>query len=233
MSDLLVTSGYGHNTREPFVMIEGDHIDSPIQMSPDEARAFAQNLLQAAEGAETDAFIFEFSNNFLEQPETISASDNSELRVFVDGAEVGRWVAGTRNAIMKMPDQRPAPPPHESTISIPRSEMKTIKPSLVLAMISWISVFILGWLIVFDIPPVASAPKFIFLAMLITAVMASAIYSSKVRVTTGDIRVRIGGEIFTGDALTIHELKDGGTFIYVDLSKPNQPSGTGQDKKKK
>ena len=70
---ILVSSGYGGNTRRPFVMIEAEVLDRPLQLSPDEARALAANLLQAAEGAESDAFIFEFVKNELHQNDMTSA----------------------------------------------------------------------------------------------------------------------------------------------------------------
>lgn len=65
MRNILVSSGYGGNTRKPFVMIEADEIDQPIQLSPAEARDLAVNLLQAAEAAEGDAFIVEFTTRQL------------------------------------------------------------------------------------------------------------------------------------------------------------------------
>lgn len=56
---LVVSAGYGMNTKSPFVEIESADIDRPIQMLPEEARAFAMNLLGAADSAESDAFIVE------------------------------------------------------------------------------------------------------------------------------------------------------------------------------
>ena len=55
-----VTSGYGFNTRQPFVEIKTDKLKAPLQLSPEEARDLALNLLEAAEASEQDAFIFEF-----------------------------------------------------------------------------------------------------------------------------------------------------------------------------
>lgn len=60
---ILVSSGYGLNTRLPFVQIESEDLDKPIQVSPQEARDLALNLLQAAEGADTDAFMVDFLKN--------------------------------------------------------------------------------------------------------------------------------------------------------------------------
>jgi hypothetical protein len=51
-----VTSGYGHNTRRPFVEIHGPERK---QMSPKEARDLGLNLIQA-EAAESDGFLVEF-----------------------------------------------------------------------------------------------------------------------------------------------------------------------------
>lgn len=54
-----VTSGYGHNTRRPFVEIRGP---KRATMSPEEARDLGMNLIQAAEAAESesDGFLVEF-----------------------------------------------------------------------------------------------------------------------------------------------------------------------------
>ena len=73
MSTIMVSSGYGGNTHKPFIMIETPELDRPIQMSPQEARDLAANLLQAAEGADSDAFLFEFIKNELNQPERVCA----------------------------------------------------------------------------------------------------------------------------------------------------------------
>lgn len=56
-----VSSGFGANTRQPFVAIEMQYPrDHPLQLHPDEARDLAMNLLQAADAADSDQFIFEF-----------------------------------------------------------------------------------------------------------------------------------------------------------------------------
>jgi hypothetical protein len=60
MKSILVTAGYGGNTNQPFVQVEGEAIDGPIQLSPQEARAFAMTLLESADAAESDGFIVEF-----------------------------------------------------------------------------------------------------------------------------------------------------------------------------
>lgn len=60
-----VTSGYGGNTRQPFVEIKTDKLKEPLQLSPEEARDLALNLLEAAESCEQDAFIFEFFSHIM------------------------------------------------------------------------------------------------------------------------------------------------------------------------
>lgn len=57
---ILVTSGFGANTNQPYVQIESEDLDKPLQISPGEARALGLNLLQAAEAAETDGFLVGF-----------------------------------------------------------------------------------------------------------------------------------------------------------------------------
>ncbi len=70
-SSILITAGYGGNTKRPFVMLENEALDRPIQLSPAEARNLASNLLQAAEAAEGDQLIVEFATDTLgmEMPE--------------------------------------------------------------------------------------------------------------------------------------------------------------------
>lgn len=53
-----VSSGYGANTQEPYVEVEAPQLK--VQMSPENARDLALNLLRAAEAAYTDAFLVEF-----------------------------------------------------------------------------------------------------------------------------------------------------------------------------
>jgi len=55
-----VTSGYGANTKRPFVAVQiGDR--KPMQWSPDEARRVAALLLECADAAEGDAFLVSFA----------------------------------------------------------------------------------------------------------------------------------------------------------------------------
>jgi hypothetical protein len=62
---IIVTSGYGGNTRRPFVQIESEELDRPLQISPEEARQLALNLLQASEAADQDEFLVRFSQDRL------------------------------------------------------------------------------------------------------------------------------------------------------------------------
>lgn len=83
-----VTSGYGGNTRQPFVEIKTDKLKEPMQLAPEEARDLAANLLEAAEAAEQDAFIFEFHSDFVagtpEEKRNIGASMLGAFREWRD-----------------------------------------------------------------------------------------------------------------------------------------------------
>lgn len=56
---LYAESMFGFNSRKPIVRISYG-ITFEVQVSPAEARHFAQSILEAAEGAETDAFMVNF-----------------------------------------------------------------------------------------------------------------------------------------------------------------------------
>lgn len=55
-----VSSGFGHNTQMPYVQVLIQKADWMTQMSPEDARKLAFNLLQAADGAESDGFLVTF-----------------------------------------------------------------------------------------------------------------------------------------------------------------------------
>ena len=80
-----VSSGFGANTREPFVQIEMEYPkDHPLQLHPDEARDLAMNLLQAAESADQDAFMIKFVSKDLKAGENAAAGILLEYRKFRD-----------------------------------------------------------------------------------------------------------------------------------------------------
>lgn len=62
----MVTSGFGHNSQQPFVQVLIEAADFMTQMSPDNARELAYNLLQAADAAESDGFLVTFLRQKIE-----------------------------------------------------------------------------------------------------------------------------------------------------------------------
>ncbi len=56
----MVTSGFGHNTQKPFVQVLIERADFMTQMSPENARELAMNLLSAADAAESDGIFVTF-----------------------------------------------------------------------------------------------------------------------------------------------------------------------------
>ncbi|HMR01783.1 MAG TPA: hypothetical protein PKA43_00265 [Candidatus Competibacter phosphatis] len=57
---VMVTSGFGHNTQQPFVQMLIQRADWTTRMSPDTARELAFNLLKSADDAESDGFLINF-----------------------------------------------------------------------------------------------------------------------------------------------------------------------------
>lgn len=59
-----ITSGYGHNTKQPFVTFSmanpSESANPTIQMTSAQARKQAQYILEAADAAETDGFLVEW-----------------------------------------------------------------------------------------------------------------------------------------------------------------------------
>lgn len=68
---VLVHSGFGFHSRKGFVGLVID--EKMTQMSPTEARRIAHLLLECAEAAETDAFIFRFCLDTLKGDEETAA----------------------------------------------------------------------------------------------------------------------------------------------------------------
>lgn len=58
--DMLVSSGVSSQTKEPFVMIESDDLDHPLQIDPASARNLGTLLMHASESAMSDAFVVNF-----------------------------------------------------------------------------------------------------------------------------------------------------------------------------
>ena len=79
-----VTSGYGGNTRQPFVELKTDKLKEPMQLSPEEARDLALNLMECAEASEQDAFMFEFVSKELHAGESAAAGILGEFRKWRD-----------------------------------------------------------------------------------------------------------------------------------------------------
>ncbi len=59
LDDFLITSGYGAETREPFVQLNFNDL-AVAKMSPENARDLAVLLLRASDAAYSDAFLVEF-----------------------------------------------------------------------------------------------------------------------------------------------------------------------------
>lgn len=61
---LSITSGYGHNTKQPFVTFSlanpSESANPTIQMTADGARQQAHYILEAADAAESDGFVTEW-----------------------------------------------------------------------------------------------------------------------------------------------------------------------------
>lgn len=76
-----VTSGFGGRTQQPFVQVLIEAADFMTQMSPEEARSLAFNLLACADAAESDGFLVTFLR------ERVGAKDNQVASILVDFRE--------------------------------------------------------------------------------------------------------------------------------------------------
>jgi hypothetical protein len=75
-----VKSGYGANTRQPYVELYlGDQM---VQLTPLKAREIAGYLLEAAESAEGDGFLVEYISKIGELPTEQAAGVLVEFRQF-------------------------------------------------------------------------------------------------------------------------------------------------------
>ena len=77
---LRASSGYGANTRQPFVTIHWK--DVVQQLAPEKAREFALSILEAAEAAEQDAFLVEFTQKACDFDEQSAAALLVEYRLW-------------------------------------------------------------------------------------------------------------------------------------------------------
>jgi hypothetical protein len=77
---IAVNSGYGANTRQPFVELYlGTRM---VQLTPLKAREIAKYLLEAAEAAEGDGFLVEYISKLGELPTEQAAGVLVEFRQF-------------------------------------------------------------------------------------------------------------------------------------------------------
>ena len=81
-SDFFVTSGYGYNTRQPFIKLTVNERTIAQVLVPD-AQNLAMNILAASEAALSDAFLFEFFKGMSIEDQQIAAMI-SEFRDFRD-----------------------------------------------------------------------------------------------------------------------------------------------------
>lgn len=107
--------------------------------------------------------------------------------------------------------------------------MKVIKGSQILAGLGWLFCFFMALAILGKKLPLDNSTIFSFVFFFIVAFFASFTKdTSKPKIKDSNMmRVKIAGQIFTGDSLTILELKSGDLFVEVDLSEPKK--GVGQD----
>lgn len=90
MGSIIVTSGYGANTKRPFVQIESEVLDRPLQLSVEEARELSRNLLEAAEAAESDGFLVGFLKEIEPEITTIQQAEVLFMyRKYRDNKKIG------------------------------------------------------------------------------------------------------------------------------------------------
>ncbi len=92
--------------KEPFVqLLRGDKLI--CQMTPEQARDHAQAMIQAAEAAETDAFLFHWMTKVLEMPAQAGAKLLAEFRKYRE-AMTGKSEGPTKpeDWVMPPPDNK-------------------------------------------------------------------------------------------------------------------------------
>ena len=107
--------------------------------------------------------------------------------------------------------------------------MKIDKPSAVLAYAGWISVFVLGWLIVLRTIPADKLTWTFFGIFFVVAVMASAVYAGGPKkdgiISPDDVVVKVDNTIYTqhNGGLSIGpERPDGKMIVIVQSAKKEQ-----------
>lgn len=76
-----VSSGFGHRTRQGYVQVIIEAADFMTQMPPETARDLAQNLLTAAEAADSDRFLMTF------MMERVGADEQRAAQILMDFRE--------------------------------------------------------------------------------------------------------------------------------------------------
>lgn len=87
--NITITSMYGSENRKPLVsfVVEGEQ-ETNLQFSVDEARKVARDLLEAAEAAIQDGFVFEFISKTLGFSEQHAAIFLNEFRKWRNDARL-------------------------------------------------------------------------------------------------------------------------------------------------
>ena len=85
---LSVQSGYGHTTKQPFVVLSManpvETANPTIQTSTDQARAIAILLMEAADAAESDGFVVEWMQGTAELTEGQASVLLNDFRTYRD-----------------------------------------------------------------------------------------------------------------------------------------------------
>lgn len=77
---IVVGSGYGHKSREPFVQVRIR--DEEVQLTPEIAQEIASNMMMAAEAALSDAFLIEWVMEDVNIPIKDAAKLLGEFRIW-------------------------------------------------------------------------------------------------------------------------------------------------------
>jgi hypothetical protein len=78
--EIRVSSGYGRNTRAPFVTLALPPDVTTVQLPPEQARQVAMQLVEAAEASHSDAFLAGFLR------ERIGVTDDGKIAMVIEEA---------------------------------------------------------------------------------------------------------------------------------------------------